>query len=118
MGGPLVRVWRRRARSRAERELSRLVQVAGTCQTRADLERALGAPQYAFLGNLFRRAALHFPGDPSQGSPSEEFFIPDLVESYAKGNCVVELWFREQRVAAVTGFVQWSVWDLASGLAS
>jgi hypothetical protein len=36
-----------RARARAERELGRLVYFAATCQSRAELERSFGAPQYA-----------------------------------------------------------------------
>src|SRR5260370_15301843 len=107
IAAPIVRMWRRRARARAERDLGRLVEFAATCQSRVELERSLGAPQYALVGRAF-----------GSKSSDGEVFVPDRVETYAKGDCVVELWFRGERVASITGFVQWSAWDLAAGLAA
>jgi len=107
IAAPVVRIWRRRARACAERDLHQLIQFAATCQSRVELERSLGAPQYALAGQGF-----------SSKSSDGKVFVPDRVETYTKGDCVVELWFRDGRVASITGFVQWSAWDLASGLAA
>jgi hypothetical protein len=106
LAGPVVRPLRRRTRERAERLLSQLMRAAGTCESRTELERFLGPPRYVLVGDLF-----------SSQAPDGKVLVPDKVESYAKGDCVVEIWFRGERVDSITGFVQWSPWDLASGLA-
>src|SRR5262245_56726239 len=82
LAGRLVRPLRRRTRERAERLLSQLMRGAGRCDNRSELECFLGPPRYVLVGELF-----------SSRSPDGTVCVPDRVESYAKGDCVVEIWF-------------------------
>ncbi len=75
--------------------------VAGKCQTRNELEQVLGKPKYVLKGDGF-----------CIGS-----FVPDRVESYQKRGCVIELWFKGERFHSDSGFVPYTAWDIASGLA-
>jgi hypothetical protein len=94
---PLIR-WSLRIReARLEGKVRALLDEVRRCQTRVDLERLLGPPQYALAGCGFRAGAVS----------------PDSVESYAKNGCRIEVLFREGRLWAVTGSADYSAWMIA-----
>jgi len=106
LAGPLVRPIRRRARQRECRELEDLLKRASACDTRAELEMVIGQPKYVLDGR----------GYDSRGFDGRDL-VPDKVEVYAKGNCVIEITFDGQRQHSFIGYVKPSAWDRASRLA-
>jgi hypothetical protein len=97
LAGPIVRRWLKHREKRLERVLTELMQNVERCQTRGALEGVLGPPEYGMTGAGF-----------SDGRGQ-----PDLVESYARSGCRIELWFRGGRQCATTGFVDWTPWKIA-----
>ena len=43
--------------------------------------------------------------------------VPDLIECYESEGCCIDLWFKEDRLVNVSGFVKPTAWDyvLAGG---
>ena len=97
LAGPMVKRWLKRREKRIEHELTDLMRMVQRCETRPELERLLGPPQYGMTGDGF-----------SDGSGQ-----PDFVESYATRGCRVELWFRGGTQCGTAGFVDWTPWMLA-----
>lgn len=98
---PIVVLWLMlRQRIMESRVNSKLDGIAN-CREREDLERLLGKPVYAVSGEAC---------DP----PNR----PDLIECYESEGCCIDLWFTNDRLVDVSGFVKPTRWDivLAHGL--
>jgi hypothetical protein len=67
---------------------------------REELERLLGEPVYAVSG-MASGAVLD---DATQDRP-------DLIECYESDGCCIDLWFKDDRMVDVSGFVKPTVWD-------
>jgi hypothetical protein len=72
------------------------------CRRRDELEQILGPPLYAVNGE---NAGVVRP-DGSQDSP-------DLIECYESEGCCIDLWFKDDRLIDMSGFVKPTVWDMA-----
>ena len=102
---PLILPHLRRSYSRAQERLSELMKAASRCNSRKELEIVLGAPAYALDGDGF-----------GQEEPDGSMSSPDHVESYLRDRVVIDLWLRDNKAYAMSGFVMWSPWELAMNL--
>ncbi len=66
------------------------------CRNREELERLLGPPRYAVSGEAC---------GPLRTDAA------DLIECYETGGCCIDLWFKNDRLVDVSGFVKPTVWD-------
>ena len=93
---PLVVLWlifrQRMLENRVNDKLNRI----GDYPNRETLEQVLGKPRYAVSGE-----ACDDTPDP-----------PDLIECYESEGCCVDLWFKNDALIDITGFVKPSDWDL------
>ncbi len=72
------------------------------CRGREELEQLLGKPVYAVSGESC--------GAVLDDGTQE---IPDRIECYESDGCCIDLWFKDDRLVDVSGFVKPTVWDLA-----
>ena len=93
---PLVVLWRMFRQHNLETRVNSMLDEVRNCREREDLERLLGRPLYAVSGE-----AAHVPNHP------------DLIECYETEGCCVDLWFKNDRLVDVSGFVKPSLWDVA-----
>ena len=103
---PIVCLWVViRQRRKAALVNAKLDQLA-RCRGREELEQLLGRPVYAVDGESCGAVL---------GDGTEE--IPDLIECYESDGCCIDLWFKDDRLVDVSGFVKPTVWDfvLAGG---
>jgi hypothetical protein len=99
---PIVCVWFTiRQRTMERRVLAKLEHVAG-CRERGELEQLLGKPRYAVGGRGVGAAR-----------PDGTRDSPDLIECYESEGCCIDLWFKDDRLIDVSGFVKPTVWDVA-----
>jgi hypothetical protein len=75
------------------------------CTTRESLEALLGPPRYAMEGHLYSSDAT----DESRAAH------PDVVEVYEKDGCLIELWFKDGKVSAMTGKACLTSWEIVTG---
>jgi hypothetical protein len=100
--GSLVRFWRRRAKETAERKLPLILREAAKANTRNDLENILGKPRYALVGS---------GGEVSDNEGGT--MVPDRIEVYLRHGCTFDVWFFNEALRSIYGFVRISVWDVA-----
>ncbi len=76
------------------------------CRGREELEQLLGRPVYAVDGKSC--------GALLEGGTQE---TPDLIECYESEGCCIDLWFKDDQLVDVSGFVKPTAWDfvLAGG---
>ena len=83
--------WQRALENRVNDKLNEI----GDHPSRETLEQVLGKPRYAVSGEV-----CDMPN------------APDLIECYESESCCIDLWFKDDRVVDITGFVKPSDWDL------
>ena len=92
---PIIILWliprQRVLENRVNAKLDRIAD----CRRRAALEQVLGKPLYAV-------------GGEACDGPN----APDLIECYESEGCCIDLWFKDDRLIDVSGFVKPSVWDV------
>lgn len=93
---PLVVVWRVLRQRNKENRVNSILDRVRDCRQREELQRLLGRPLYGVTGEVSGAA------DP-----------PDLIECYETEGCCVDLWFKNDRLVDVSGFVKPTVWDVA-----
>lgn len=103
--GPVVRLWRRRRRRTAEGRLKQLVAKASSAKTRKELEGVLGNPNYALSGSGCEA--------PDKNG---RMILADRVEVYCVSDCVIDLWFSNDKICEIMGCVPFTAWDVASGI--
>ncbi len=81
-----------------EARVNEIIDEISSCRSRGEVEQLLGAPLYAV-------------GGEACGSDSAE--TPDRIECYETGGCCCDLWFKDDRLIDVSGFVKPTVWDSA-----
>ena len=96
----MVGWWWRWKRTRALKRSKELIAAASNATDRAQLEGMLGEPRYAIDGEAYRQTG-------AEGSP----YVPQVGEVYERGTCVIEVWFVNQALARVTGFLSPSSWQ-------
>jgi hypothetical protein len=72
------------------------------CRNRDELTRLIGEPLYAVRGECVDAA--------STGNGAER---PDVIECYESDGCCIDLWFRDDRLVSLSGFVKPTIWDAA-----
>ena len=98
---PVVRYCRGRRRDQIQPLLAPLMKGACSCNTRSDLKKLLGRPQYVLAGQTCH---------VREHDGSE--WRPERIESYATRGCRVDVWFQNDRIRQVTGFIDLSPWDV------
>jgi len=83
-----------RQRMLENRAIGKLDRIAD-CRRREALEQVLGKPLYAV-----------------DGAVCSGRNTPDLIECYESEGCCIDLWFKDDRLVDVSGFVKPSVWDM------
>lgn len=86
-----------------EAQLANLLAAARGCQTYGEMQIVLGAPKYAIRGDRFK-----------DERRENILIVPDIVQVYEVSHCVVEVWLSGDMIAAVTGYVRPTIWDLAA----
>lgn len=97
---PIVCIWFVFRQRKMEALVNLKLDQMARCRGREELERLLGEPRYAVSGERC--------GQPG-GTPQS----PDLIECYESEGCCIDLWFKDDRLADVSGFVKPTVWDVA-----
>lgn len=92
---PLVVLWLIPRQSVLENRVNDKLNRIGDHPSRETLEQVLGKPRYAVGGDVV-------------DSPD----APDLIECYESEGCCIDLWFTNDRLVDITGFVKPSDWDL------
>jgi len=92
---PFVIVWMIFRQRMLENRVNDKLNELGDYPSRETVQSVLGGPCYAVDGK-----ASELP-DP-----------PDLIECYESDGCCVDLWFKDDRLIDITGFVKPSDWDL------
>jgi len=92
---PLVVLWLIPRQRVLENRVNAKLDQIGDRPSRETVEQILGKPCYAVSGESCDIA------DP-----------PDLIECYESEGCCVDLWFQNDRLVDITGFVKPSDWDL------
>ena len=72
------------------------------CRGREELQQVIGEPVYAVSGESCGAVL----DDGTEESP-------DLIECYESDGCCIDLWFKDDRLVNVSGFVKPTVWDVA-----
>ena len=72
------------------------------CRNREELTRLIGQPLYAVRGECV-----------DVGSTDSDKEPPDVVECYESEGCCIDLWFRDDRLIDLSGFVKPTIWDAA-----
>jgi uncharacterized Zn finger protein (UPF0148 family) len=92
---PIVILWIiLRQRIMVSRVDAKLEQVT-RCESRAELEQLLGEPLYAVDAKAVGREG-----------------FADVIECYESEGCCIDLWFKDDRLANVSGFVKPTLWDM------
>ncbi|MGE5195530.1 MAG: hypothetical protein ACM3U2_23810 [Deltaproteobacteria bacterium] len=78
-----------------------LLAAARECKNRFELENVPGRPRDAMPGDRYRVGGI----------------TPDKVEVYQKRGCAIEYCFKGTEVCSVSGYVPWTLWELAAGSA-
>ena len=89
---PLVVWWLRRRDVRLMARVSSLLSKCRKCASRNELEALLGQPHYALRGHLFKS------GEQS----------PDVVESYSRNGCRIEVSFLNDELWQISGWPDWT----------
>lgn len=77
-----------------EADLQTLLELVKKCRDRTELSCLLGQPDYAISGKRF-----------GWESGAEKMLRPDVVECYSKSRLAVELWYRDEELCQVIGYV-------------
>jgi DNA-directed RNA polymerase subunit RPC12/RpoP len=103
---PIVCLWVFLRQRKLEALVNAKLDEMAWCRGREELIRVIGEPLYA-VGGKSCGAVL---GDGTQESP-------DVIECYESEGCCIDLWFKDDRLVSVSGFVKPTVWDfvLAGG---
>ncbi|MEE8452386.1 MAG: hypothetical protein V3R99_10745 [Thermoguttaceae bacterium] len=92
---PLVVLWLIPRQSVLENRVNDKLNRIGDHPNQETLEQVLGKPRYAVSGEVC-------------DGPN----APDLIECYESEGCCIDLWFKNDRMVDITGFVKPSDWDL------
>jgi len=92
---PLVILWMIPRQRVLENRVNDKLNQIGDHPNRVVLDRVLGEPCYAVSGEVC-------------DVPDR----PDLIECYESEGCCIDLWFKNDRLIDITGFVKPSDWDL------
>ncbi|MHC4176804.1 MAG: hypothetical protein ACYSWU_04815 [Planctomycetota bacterium] len=98
---PIVCLWLVFRQPRKEALVNAKLDQMARCRRREELEQVLGKPLYAVDGESCG-AVLDDGGQES----------PDLIECYESDGCCIDLWFKDDRLVEVSGFVKPTVWDI------
>lgn len=103
---PIVCLWIYLRQRKMEALVNAKLEQMERCRGRQELEQVLGEPVYAVSGESCGAVL----DDGTQESP-------DLIECYESEGCCVDLWFKDDQLVDVSGFVKPTVWDyvLAGG---
>ena len=94
---PVVVWWLRRRDARLMTRVSSLLSKCSKCASRNELEALLGQPHYALCGHLFK-----------SGGQS-----PDVVESYSRNGCRIEVSFLNNKIWNIYGHPDWTPLSIA-----
>ncbi len=97
---PIVCLWLIFRQRRMEALVNAKLDAMETCRGREELQQVIGEPVYAVSGETCGAVL----GDGTQQPP-------DLIECYESEGCCIDLWFKNDRLVNVSGFVKPTVWD-------
>ena len=97
---PIVCLWIYLRQRKMEALVNAKLEQMERCRGRGELEQVLGEPVYAVSGESCGAVL----GDGTERSP-------DLIECYESDGCCIDLWFKDDRLVDVSGFVKPTVWD-------
>ena len=93
---PIIMLWLMLRQRIMETRVNSKLDEVSNCREREQLQQLLGKPLYAVSGE-----ACHAPNHP------------DLIECYESEGCCIDLWFKNDRLIDVSGFVKPTKWDIA-----
>jgi hypothetical protein len=103
---PIVCLWLVLRQRRMEALVNAKLDQMEQCRGREELLQVIGQPVYAVSGESCGAVL----DDGTQDRP-------DVIECYESEGCCIDLWFKNDRLINVSGFVKPTVWDfvLAGG---
>jgi len=99
---PIVCPWLLLRQRRLEALVNAKLDEMERCRGREELEQVIGEPVYAVSGETCGAVL-------DEGTQES----PDLIECYESEGCCIDLWFKDDRLVNVSGFVKPTVWDAA-----
>jgi len=99
---PIVCLWLFFRQRKMEALVNAKLDEMARCRGRDELQQVIGEPVYAVDGESCGALL----GDDTEESP-------DRIECYESDGCCIDLWFKDDWLVDVSGFVKPTVWDSA-----